>query len=234
MSTMPSSSIETCYFCGAPATSKEHVPPKCIFPEKKDLGIEANHRENLLKVPSCEIHNLRKSRDDEYLLAILSMNCDSNKVGQRQAATKLVRAFQRSEGFRRAAINDPVRRLIFDRDKRLIVGTAALTVDRGRLKRCFEHIGRGLYYHHYGKNHFTGSIDVKIEFSVDSGVDLLGESDHPQRGLRAICDQGFAGTQKHGANPQVFYYQILHDQTSRFPLMRLVFYEGSCATLIFG
>ena len=158
---MPSSNIETCYFCGAPATSNEHVPPKCIFPEKKDLGIEANYRENLLKVPSCEAHNLKKSKDDEYLLAILSMNCDSNKIGQRQATTKLVRAFQRSEGFRHAAINNPVRRLIFDRDKRLIVGTAALTVDRGRLKRCFEHIGRGLYWDHYGKSHFTGSIDEK-------------------------------------------------------------------------
>jgi hypothetical protein len=188
----------------------------------------------LLKVPSCEAHNLKKSKDDEYLLAILSMNCDSNKIGQRQATTKLVRAFQGSEGFRRAEINNPVRRLIFDRDKRLIVGTAALTVDRGRLKRCFEHIGRGLYWHHYGKTHFTGSIDVKIEFSVGSGVDLLGEADHPQRSLRALCDQGFAGVHKYGANPQVFYYQILRDQTSQAPVMRLVFYEGSCATLIFG
>jgi hypothetical protein len=35
-----------CYHCGAPATSTEHVPPKCIFPEKKD-AFGANYRRNL-------------------------------------------------------------------------------------------------------------------------------------------------------------------------------------------
>lgn len=28
---------QTCYMCDAPATSEEHVPPKCLFPERKDL-----------------------------------------------------------------------------------------------------------------------------------------------------------------------------------------------------
>jgi hypothetical protein len=26
-----------CYWCGKPATSKEHVPPKCLFPIDKDI-----------------------------------------------------------------------------------------------------------------------------------------------------------------------------------------------------
>ena len=31
---------QTCYMCDEIATSDEHVPPKCIFPEVKDLGID--------------------------------------------------------------------------------------------------------------------------------------------------------------------------------------------------
>lgn len=41
-----------CYWCGKPAVSMEHVPPKCIFPEEKDIrGIyEGIFRKNLIKV----------------------------------------------------------------------------------------------------------------------------------------------------------------------------------------
>lgn len=46
---------ETCYMCEAAPTSREHVPPKCLFPESKDVNGQ-NFRENLITVPSCDIH----------------------------------------------------------------------------------------------------------------------------------------------------------------------------------
>ncbi len=62
---------ESCYYCGAKATSREHVPPLAIFPQQKDFdGID--FRSNLITVPSCEIHNQKKSNDDEFLMACLS------------------------------------------------------------------------------------------------------------------------------------------------------------------
>jgi len=42
---------QLCYMCGAPAVSKEHVPPKCIFPEQKDIAGQ-NFRDGLITVPS--------------------------------------------------------------------------------------------------------------------------------------------------------------------------------------
>ena len=45
--------IETCYMCDEIATSKEHVPPKCIFPEKKDIG-----EDNFLRRYVCSSYSV--------------------------------------------------------------------------------------------------------------------------------------------------------------------------------
>lgn len=39
--------VLTCYRCDSIATTKEHVPPKCLFPEKKDIG-EDKYRLHLM------------------------------------------------------------------------------------------------------------------------------------------------------------------------------------------
>ena len=191
-------------------------------------------RKSLLTVPSCHVHNLSKSTDDEYLLAILSMNCDNNEIGRRQAITKPVRALLRSDGLKYAALHNPARQNIYDPSRRLILETAALTVDTQRLIRCIEHIGRGLYWHHFNERRFTGSIRTYIEFLVNPGIDLFGEFNHPQRWLRALASQAFSSIQKNGANPSAFYYQVCHNVIELYPAMRLVFYEGSCITLVFA
>ena len=56
----------TCYMCYAPATGREHFPPRCIFPEDR------KYRANLIKVPSCDEHNSKKSKCDEYLKFVLT------------------------------------------------------------------------------------------------------------------------------------------------------------------
>ncbi len=221
-----------CYYCGSPATGDEHVPPKCLFPKPKDTASKEDNRRNLIKVPSCDVHNLFKSKDDEYLFAILSLNCDNNLIGQRQGVTKLIRALQNSKGLKAAVLRKPQKRQIYDQEKRIVLPTAAIDIDRPRLIRCFEHIGRGLYFHRFEAS-FNGEIRVYIEFLLDSGSDLLGEFSHPQRLLRQASDKMFAGREKFGANPKVFYYQYCQDSAAALPVMRLIFYEGSCVTLIF-
>lgn len=58
--------LEYCYFCGDLATTKDHIPPKCLFSEKLDNG------ENLITVPSCSIHNNDRSDIDYQMLFYLS------------------------------------------------------------------------------------------------------------------------------------------------------------------
>ncbi len=66
--------------CERDATSREHVPPLCLFPEIKDTkGI--NFRKDLITVPSCDLHNSKKSDDDEFLMLSLSGLLKNNPVG---------------------------------------------------------------------------------------------------------------------------------------------------------
>jgi len=71
-----------CYYCGTDASSKEHVPPKCLFPEKKDIADGMNYRKNLITVPSCDKHNSNKCKDDEYLQLIIVHGYFNNTVGR--------------------------------------------------------------------------------------------------------------------------------------------------------
>ncbi len=52
---------EPCYYCGAQATTKEHVPPKMMF---------RNFSCDRITVPSCVRHNSAKSGDDQAIVSV--------------------------------------------------------------------------------------------------------------------------------------------------------------------
>lgn len=136
---------QTCYMCERPATSDEHVPPKCLFPEEKDLPKGVALRKDLIKVPSCDIHNTKRSKGDEYLLYVLSMNIANNAVAFRQFSTKILRAVDRRPGLMQSILSEQQEVVTVDR-----TGTAhnALMVkaDMSRIYKCFNQMARALYY----------------------------------------------------------------------------------------
>ena len=81
--------MSTCYMCDAPATSREHVPPKCIFPD------DAQFRINLITVPSCDVHNLKKSNDDELLRHVLAYAPGNNHLALHIVEQNVMPAFDR-------------------------------------------------------------------------------------------------------------------------------------------
>src|SRR3989344_5164982 len=62
---------KTCYACDQEATSKEHFPPKCFFPNRGKFL-------QLRTVPSCPKHNGNKSDDDLYVLTHICLNTSRN------------------------------------------------------------------------------------------------------------------------------------------------------------
>ena len=93
--TVTANIMTACYACNEPSTSSEHVPPRVLFPELKDAQGDRGLRRDLITVPSCDAHNSEKSKDDEYLLWVLSANARANSLGVQQAMTKLIRSYQR-------------------------------------------------------------------------------------------------------------------------------------------
>ena len=223
---------DCCYWCGAPATSREHAPPRCIFPSPKDVLGEVRYRDNLITVPSCDTHNLQKSREDEYLMVVMALHADNNEVGVLQGTSKAGRALQRSKGLQRTVLGK-AKQISLVSSTGAAQESATIEIDAKRLQKAYEHIARALYYHHKQKP-WDGSVSVNIEFTVKQDSEIINLDDHPRQLIRDKADSLFRRCDKHGANQRVFYYQIL-DLVEEMPmaLVRLTFYGGTRVTTIF-
>lgn len=212
---------EECYVCGSTATSREHVPPRCLFPEQKDIvGIDL--KKNLITVPSCDEHNGKKSNDDEFLMVTLSGIVSNNIIGYIHTKTKVKRSLDRKK-------RDFTNYIIFDTEE-AIFKTSNGTVfpvlkgapDIDRLKKCFEHIAFGLYLEEFNKR-FEGELVVFIGFVKYQDDNLERIKSIAKKELDAKAD---ILTMK-GANPLVFKYQFCPPDPHGTILMRMVFYEGA-------
>jgi len=130
----PTRKNKICYWCGEPATSKDHVPPKNLFPPEK--------RVNLHTVPACEKHNEVFSPIDDrfkfYLQAIASENEDAFELFK----TKTVRGLSKTEAeaFTASLAND-VHWVDIRGQKRLL-----FRVNPNKQNLFFEKLIRGTYF----------------------------------------------------------------------------------------
>ncbi|MGC6777365.1 hypothetical protein ACP0IR_02510 [Pseudomonas aeruginosa] len=153
-------SHETCYMCQEPPTSVEHVPPKCLFPEKKDIGEDL--RKSLITVPSCDKHNGQKSKDDEFLMISLAGIIGNNSIGYQHYTGKIHRALKRSAYKLLDKVFLKKQFTIIEHNNKFIEILWG-TPDHKRLLDCFEHIALGIYRHHYSEN-FLGKVKPHLGF----------------------------------------------------------------------
>jgi hypothetical protein len=211
-----------CYYCGQPATSTEHVPPRCIFPERKD-AFDVDQRRNLITVPSCDEHNLEKSKDDEFLMACITPVVGNNGAAFIQTRTKLHRAVNRSHG----RLLDIV---LSDRKSYDLVtpdGTKFPVLvgepDMRRLCCVLEHIARGLFFH-VTKQRFVGRCTVVpsyIWFQGNPGVEAIKQL------ANVLVRQERDNWAKRGDNPDIFCFQLgSADQFGLVPMV-MTFFRGA-------
>ncbi len=81
--TSPSENL-FCVYCGEPATTEDHVPPKNLFP---------SNTTGLIKVPACLSCNNDSSKDDEFFRCVL---VNDDRVNQNHEAGEIVAAYERS------------------------------------------------------------------------------------------------------------------------------------------
>ncbi|MCE3225042.1 MAG: hypothetical protein K0S58_3222 [Nitrospira sp.] len=127
----------TCYMCDSPETSREHAPPLCFFPQANDIGRDL--RRNLVTVPSCDRHNSRKSKDDEYFRAVILMTAaQDSDTGRHQFFRKFIPASARMPHAHRS----------FFADKGTIAEgkSHVLQIDRQRFDGCVDHLARALFF----------------------------------------------------------------------------------------
>lgn len=210
---------KSCYFCGALATSDEHVPPRAIFPEIKDSPDGRDYRKQLISVPSCHAHNSANSKDDEYLLYVTTMQLSANSLGTHHFLTKVRRAIDLRPTLITRLIADVERVLVKDAETGEDFYTYAFSVNSKRLEALFERIVRGLYFYEESRR-FNGSVIVTTEAEV-SFEDL--ESNRDREFIRQAADRLFRDATHKGANPEAFSYQRITGPDGEI-LYRLHFY----------
>lgn len=171
----------TCYRCSAPATTREHFPPRCFFPKGEGLNLQ------LKTVPSCKEHNNDKSSDDQYLLAHICMNASKGpSLARDRFVGSISPQLDRSPKFTLS---------IFEGATHFADGTGSYKVDIGRFNNFFNHLCWALYFDRYGhpfneSNHAinhtypTLQTDDPGEFEVRAFLaGMIGEirQNHPKQ-----------------------------------------------------
>lgn len=197
----------TCYMCNAPATCREHVPPKCIFPPGPRL------RTNLVKVPSCDAHNLRKSKDDELLRHILACAPGNNELALQVVERGVMRAFDRRPHIVDTFLPNLTPIQIGDSE------SASFTIDIPRFEMSIQAIVRGLFFADTGKKLL---VDLRVVWGVLltpdlSQVPFFEVIERAERSLPPVT---------RGTNPRVFQYDFNESNSKTVRVCRLRFFEG--------
>ena len=212
--------VPTCYACESEATSDEHAPPKCLFPERKDTPHRVDYRVNLITVPSCEAHNSSKSRDDEYLLHALAGSYTSSDVGLTQFITKVRRAFERApskaSSFVRRSRPVLLKRNAADEWEQ----GAEVIVEAERLDLVLGNCARALYFHQTAEK-FIGPVHVITAFTMYKHPEVQANITSSVEAVRTH----FASRERRGENPAVFWYKFEDGESTATFLM--CFYSAS-------
>jgi hypothetical protein len=213
---------KTCYMCEKKATTDEHVPPKCIFPEKKDLPEGVDYRKNLITVPSCDEHNSQKSGDDEYLFFVLASAAQGNIDKQRHFDTKLMRAAKRRPHVFESFLKDmrPVPFLTVDGT---VEQSAGVRVDVPRLESSIRHMACGIFFHHYQIKWF-GGFRMYTNALCDMTSTNASEVNKTIEEVAERISRAFGAVTAHGKNRNIFSYKMYSEGQDRHAIF-MTFYD---------
>jgi hypothetical protein len=211
--------------CDCLATSKEHAPPKCIFPEQKDAG-GVDYRKNLIKVPSCDVHNTEKSAEDEYLMHILPTSIATNDIGVNQFLTKIQRAITRNPSLAVNIYKDAQKVIVHDTEKDVWSEALAIRIDMKRVRKVIEMNARAVYYF-LRKEKFLGKIEVFTNFTLKLESPEINDT---QEKLFDMSELLLQGSSFQGENKDVFAYRIARDEGVE--LVEFTFYGVSKALAV--
>tara|TARA_R110002049_G_scaffold308754_1_gene513922 strand:- start:66304 stop:67029 length:726 start_codon:yes stop_codon:yes gene_type:complete len=127
--------IENCYFCGKPASTKDHVPSKNL--------LEKPYPKNLLTIPACLKCNQSFSLDEEYFLNVLTTLSESpTLIARTEPGGSVYKSRNRS-----TKLYERLLKSIIQKND----GRTYFHAEVARLKKTIEKNAFGLYCHKYGK-----------------------------------------------------------------------------------
>lgn len=210
--------MDKCYRCDAEATTVDHVPPKCLFPEAKDLPDGVDYRKKLITVPACKLHNCDRSKDDEYLLCVLVSSFENNEAARDHFGTKILRLLAKKPKFEEMLLRNRTPVLLDGEE------TMAFNIDLGRVRTVLESVALGLYFHTFGEEWDYPVSVTPVGLFMQDGTEFV-RSPMEQK-MVAAGRALFEGAESYGENPDIFYFQIHRELEKQQLVIRMVFYGG--------
>lgn len=203
---------KTCYLCGAPKFSVEHVPAKCFFPE------DPAFRKNLITVPSCSRHNECTSKDDEYIRNVICMSIGTNAIAFKQFIDKVQESFRNSSALAEMTFNN-TKQVYIKNEKDDFQQTFAFEIDRERFDKVMKKIGYALFYNQFKKIWQRG-LFVATDCLLMNGAQQDDFGEIVQYAKKYIDVPSYDGQ-----NPKVFQYKFLETEGEDV-ILWMRFYEG--------
>jgi hypothetical protein len=205
-----------CYFCDSPSTSREHVPPQCIFPEQKDVPDGANFRKNLITVPSCDAHNSEKSEDDTYLMMVLVSYFQNNEAAHNQIISKVVRAWTKDRTLAKTVVKNLQQVKVAGKLHH------AYEIDTDRFNRSLELIAHGLHFHTFKSRATYPYRAISYPLAQLEGAHA-NDVNIGRAKILAMADQMLSGLPALGQNKEIFWYQ-LSPEVNASHVLRMCFF----------
>ena len=195
--------------------SREHVPPFCFFPDGKGKNGAAKYRKNLIRVPSCDLHNTRKSHDDFYAAFHLAGTIRGNHCAKLVRDGAITRVIEKDHRERRSALSIRLIRQI----KGKVGANYHGQLDPKRMIGVLELCARGLYFYENLK-------PLKLKLNV-ANLDFDLPDPKKKRLLdeqRQSFNEEMKGCEFKGANPDTFKYRICEKPEKGVVVIEMVFY----------
>jgi hypothetical protein len=145
---------DKCYMCGAPATTKDHIPPWGMFPEPKP--------DNPIKVRACRACNNGSSLDDEYFRLVVGACSNDSPQSMAVLNQRILRKARERPRLATMFLKSCVHVEEFSPGGIYIGPARAVKYDRSRIQVVINKIVRGLFLRHTGRS--LGSKCVVEDF----------------------------------------------------------------------
>jgi hypothetical protein len=156
-----------CYLCEKEgACSRDHVPPKGIFPKE----IRRIIKKNLLTVPAHSTCNNSYKQDDELFRNFIIAHSHKTWQGRFAWDNTVVPSFKKNPGARIELLKRFERKFIKDELLGAYVYSGGLKWEDSLIRRQIERINRGLYYY---KNRQPLAINIPINYNLYDNINII-------------------------------------------------------------
>lgn len=140
--------VQLCVLCGEQPATKgdgDHLPPQCIYPKPRPLGVPWN------KVPACTPCNNAGSPDDEQFKLIIGISTGEFRENQQAVIDALAGTISKNMRLARQVLTKHQRGYGRRSGNSVVEPLVAVPFDGDAYSRVIQRIVRGLYWQQSGE-----------------------------------------------------------------------------------